>query len=449
MDFPLPHQLILFGPPGTSKSYLARTDKSATLLNAKDNNVVPVTFHTDYSYGEFVARLLPLTDGTSITYHMYAGPFIRALAVAYRYLSSAAKDQPPQNVVLLIDEINRGNCAEIFGDVFQLLDRGNDGWSSYEISVSELTIKALNTELARYEPTSKPLPADVQVQLDNRRLRLPPNLFLIATMNTSDESVFFMDSAFKRRWNFEFCPVGFPSNFPVEQATATVTTAPVRDWATVLNALNAFILAECPSRNLDDKLIGPWFIKAKAEPTLAAQYKEIMTELSKVSKGVTVANSGRDHSDSFDKKLVDFAKTLTKPVQDRIFAFAKYDETSTHNKLKAIASDRNSSYYLSQKHQPGSNRVIEVFLEGLGKLSSGIATHKISQADIHGKLFLYLWDSVFDRDKSPLAKKLGVQTADLRTFGQFVEKADLFIERLFDAEEPIRPATTENVAQTA
>ncbi|MBD8557626.1 AAA family ATPase [Pseudomonas fluorescens] len=446
MDFPLPHQLILFGPPGTSKSYLARTDK-AERVDAKGNNVVPVTFHPDYSYGEFVARLLPLSDEGSISYTMYAGPFIRALSSAYSYWANHANGQTVANVVLLIDEINRGNCAEIFGDVFQLLDRADDGWSSYEISVSDLIIKALDTELKKGPVTRQHLPQELQTLLDARRLKLPPNLFLIATMNTSDESVFFMDSAFKRRWNFKFCPANF-DNVPSDQATATVTASPVRNWKMVLNALNAFILAECPSRNMDDKLIGPWFIKAKAEPTLGVKYKENMALLNKLSKGVTVANSGRDNSDAFDKALVDFVKTLPPLVQERIFAFAQYDESAAHNKLRAIEYDQTSSYYLSKRHKRGNDRVIEVFLEHLCNLNSGITTHKILNADIHGKLFLYLWDSVFERDKSPLAKKLGVPTADLRTFGQFVDHADLFIERLFDT-PPTSPVVGTHTTERA
>ncbi|OPA87716.1 hypothetical protein BFW86_18625 [Pseudomonas fluorescens] len=435
MDFPLPHQLILFGPPGTSKSYLARNDK-ALQAGAVDRDIVSVTFHPDYSYGEFVARLLPLTQAKAITYDMYPGPFLRALSRAYGYWADHVEGKPVQNVVLLIDEINRGNCAEIFGDAFQLLDRADDGWSSYEISVSDLTIKALDDELERFELVRAQLPEHLQASLNDRCLKLPPNLFLIATMNTSDESVFFMDSAFKRRWNFEFCPAGF-KRVPKEQAAATVTESPDRDWETVLNALNAFILAECPSRNMDDKLIGPWFIKAKpkTDKTLRITHKAKIDELATLAQGVTVSNKGRDCSNAFDTELAKFANSLEAPVRDRIFAFAQYDKAAKSNKIKAIDCDKIYFYYFSKDHKHGSGNVIETFLEGLGKLCSQASTHAVSRSDIHGKLLLFLWDSVFERDKSPLAKKLNVPVSELKTFGQFVEKADDFIGRLCDGDK--------------
>jgi hypothetical protein len=135
MTVAAPHQLILFGPPGTSKSHTAKTVKVKE-LNAQ---LVPIAFHPEFSYGEFVARLLPMSTNGKIQYNVHAGPFLRALAMAYA--------APEQNVVLLIDEINRGNCSEIFGDIFQLLDRDDDGGSCYPIVVSELTISALRQEL--------------------------------------------------------------------------------------------------------------------------------------------------------------------------------------------------------------------------------------------------------------------------------------------------------------
>ncbi|MCD7098048.1 AAA family ATPase [Stenotrophomonas sp. MMGLT7] len=445
MGFPLPHQLILFGPPGTSKSHLARTEK-ADRLRAAGANMVPVTFHPDYNYGEFVARLLPLTRDGRISYDVHAGPFIRALALAYIHLSQQESEQDVGNVLLLIDEINRGNCAEIFGDIFQLLDRTDEGWSSYDISASELTLVALRAEIER---SSGQPPPRVRTMLDDRRLKLPPNLFLIGTMNTSDESVFFMDSAFKRRWNFEFRSVGF-DDVPASQRLAAVTQEPYRSWSTLVDALNAFILAECPSPNLDDKLIGPWFIKARAidGQTLSAKFEKELEKLKQLAAGASKLFQGAENSEAFERALLDFADNSATAFRKRILEYARYDPDG-ERKLKAIAYNKPSLYYLSRhakKHEPPKDgtMLIEDFVDGLGKLYAEKSTHTIDHGDIVGKLFLYLWDNVFERDKSPLARKLDLPGEDLRTFSQFVERAETFIERLCptaQSSEADRPAS--------
>ena len=113
-------------------------------------------------------------------------------------------------MLLAIDEINRGNCAQIFGDMFQLLDRDAEGWSQYAIDLSDLHRAALETELERLGKTLADLPEKSPSRSTPRAfpasLRLPPQLSLIGTMNTSDESVYYMDTAFKRRWDFEHMP---------------------------------------------------------------------------------------------------------------------------------------------------------------------------------------------------------------------------------------------------
>lgn len=432
-----PHQLILFGPPGTSKSWLARKDKAVT-LGIQPADLVSVTFHPDFSYGEFVARLLPLTKERRIDYSVHAGPFTRALARAYARLAEvAATGEPAANVLLLIDEINRGNCAEIFGDVFQLLDRDDDGWSSYEISTSQLVVEALRTELEGLQsllPAAK-LPGRVIDDLNNRLLRLPPNLFLIGTMNTSDESVYFMDSAFKRRWNFEFRSVGFDC-VPGTQRDAIVALGPKPTWSTLLNALNQFILEKCTAPKLDDKLVGPWFIKARhrreISPTLAEAHPDEWKDLQAVASGVRKYDKGAEYSNKFDAMLLDLIHKLPAPAQKQALDFAQYDAAATR-KFGAIAWNGDSFYYCSKtrfQSPPTQGTFIESFLEALEKQFFGTTCYEIDRTDIIGKLFLYLWDNVFDRDKSPLCAKLGLDYKQMRTFGQFVEHADAFIHAL-------------------
>lgn len=431
MSFPLPHQLILFGPPGTSKSYQAREDK-AKKLKVDKANLVPVTFHPDFSYGEFVARLLPFTNEGRLEYRVHAGPFIRALALAYsRIEPNSTNAEKGNSVVLLIDEINRGNCAEIFGDVFQLLDREDDGWSSYEISVSELTIAALHTELSRPEVKRGELAIKVKDMLDNRKLCLPPNLFMLGTMNTSDESIFFMDSAFKRRWHFEFFPVGF-DGVPTNQRDAAITSFSNLSWATFLDALNKFILEKCTSPNLDDKLVGPWFIKAKVNKIYLADHNQKDLESIKSSaRLVKTWDLGAEYSADFEDALLKFADKMGKDLKKKILDFAEYDSAALR-KFKLIDTNGSTThkYYKSGKSSAVAGKLlIEDFLDKLGELQVN-EEYVIDKTDIIGKLFLYLWDNVFNRDKLPLADLLGVQATNLRTFGQFVSQYESFIERV-------------------
>lgn len=256
MNQDFPHQLIIFGPPGTSKSYKARYEKTP-ILGIDAEEVIPVTFHAEFGYGDFVSRLLPLSEGNKVNYEVHAGPFIRALALACHRSEHSPADSPPRNVVLLIDEINRGNCAEIFGDIFQLLDRDDNGQSSYSVCASKLTVQALTDEIGKLaDRDGKDSSELIERITEARMLRLPANLYLIGTMNTGDESIFFMDSAFKRRWNFEFSPAEF-SAVPAVQANATIEGHPSVTWQKLIDALNAMIIEKCASPNLDDKMIGP------------------------------------------------------------------------------------------------------------------------------------------------------------------------------------------------
>jgi 5-methylcytosine-specific restriction protein B len=436
-----PHQLILFGPPGTSKSYIAKNVKAAA-LEAEGDCLVPIAFHPEFNYGEFVARLLPMTKKAKIEYTVHAGPFLRALAEAYFQLSVAAEPQAAK-VVLLIDEINRGNCAEIFGDVFHLLDREDDGWSSYEIDVSDLVIGALKDLLSANGLEPEDCAKRVERLLKCKKLSLPPNLYLLGTMNTSDESIFYMDSAFKRRWNFEFCPASF-THVPDFQCDARVREDSPVTWKGFVDALNAWITRECTAPKLDDKLVGPWFIKAKALPTspLSGSYPAELADLAELGAKVAEQYKGPGYSDDFDEALLNFTKARSAKVQARIFDYGKY-MASGPRKFQAIgsfpATISKRYFYVSRKAgipTPADTVTIEDFLDGLHKLSVDEWTHEIPRADIVGKLFLYLWDNVFDRDKVPLEKLLDVEHKALRTFGQFADQVDRFIENVlaYDAQ---------------
>lgn len=171
-----PHQIIFYGAPGTGKS----SKIEEHLKNIDSVQQFRVTFHPEYSYSDFVGCYKPFFNSVDkrIEYHYSPGQF----TCAYKY----ARENSAQNVYLIIEEINRGNCAAIFGDIFQLLDRDVNGESRYGIN-----------------PDS-----DLQAELETKKMQLPKNLYIWATMNTSDQSLFPIDAAFKRRWSMEYVPNG-------------------------------------------------------------------------------------------------------------------------------------------------------------------------------------------------------------------------------------------------
>ncbi|MFI3329994.1 MAG: AAA family ATPase, partial [bacterium] len=166
--------LIVYGTPGCGKSYHVKNE----ILLGRKNNVYRTTFFLDYTNTDFVGQILPVVNGDKVTYEFTPGPFALALKQAIA--------NPNEEVALVIEELNRGNAASIFGDIFQLLDRDDTGTSEYSINNVNLQ-KYLTKEL------NKDIPSIV----------IPSNMSLIATMNTSDQNVFTLDTAFKRRWNFK------------------------------------------------------------------------------------------------------------------------------------------------------------------------------------------------------------------------------------------------------
>lgn len=237
---------IYFGAPGTGKSYKVAQE----IKDIDETQVERVTFHPDYDYASFVGGYKPVTeqdkDGNDIiSYRFIPQVFINIYERAHR--------NPSKNYYLVIEEINRGNCAEIFGDIFQLLDRNPD----YAITPSEDLLKYL---LKRDQNL-------VYKTLENGKMMMPNNLIILATMNTSDQSLFPMDSAFKRRWEWEYVPI----KYPVEPNDTSCPSFSFRiqlgdehyfNWMDFVAGVNRHIL-ENPSLGLD-KCIGNFFAKPDA-----------------------------------------------------------------------------------------------------------------------------------------------------------------------------------------
>ncbi len=288
-------QKIIFGSPGTGKSH--RVDKHIlpNLLNVqKQENKINIVFHPEYTYGDFMGKLVPHTEDGKVQYNFYPGHFLQALAQSYKNLI-AAYDQDgnqltePENVALVIDEINRGNSASIFGTVFQLLDRDVDGWSSYAISITELEFLALLNlmgvkttyersnsgkvtidsyrlppfgEVKKLETLQKKIPY-LQIDLENKKIKIPPNLNFLGTMNTSDNSIYYMDSAFKRRWEWEFIDVQpLPNDY--FEAIDSEINIDATNWEKFVQTVNSFLKSHADKiRKIEDKQIGYYFIKSR------------------------------------------------------------------------------------------------------------------------------------------------------------------------------------------
>ena len=237
---------IVFGAPGTGKSYELKED-CEKLLKDTNGSYERVTFHPDYSYSQFVGTYKPVMGADEkIRYDFVPGPFMRVYVDALK----SGRTENPQPHLLLIEEINRAKVAAVFGDVFQLLDRDDDGVSEYEIQASEDIRKYLAKQLGG-------VPDNYQ------KIRIPNNMFIWSTMNSADQGVFPMDTAFKRRWNFEY--LGINENEEKISGIGKIELAgsdePV-EWNILRRAINAKMSSEQFKIN-EDKLMGPFFLSKK------------------------------------------------------------------------------------------------------------------------------------------------------------------------------------------
>lgn len=246
-----PRNRILFGAPGTGKSFTLNHEKDVLL--ADGGECERVTFHPDYSYANFVGTYKPVpckdSDGKdAITYSYVPGPFMRTYVKA---LQNSRTDDP-KPFLLIIEEINRANVAAVFGDVFQLLDRGDDEVSEYPIRASEDIKKYLANEL-----DGNP---------DNyAEIRIPDNMFIWATMNSADQGVFPMDTAFKRRWDFTYLGID-DSEAGIVGKKVILGQGEYRrcvEWNALRKAINRELLSYKVN---EDKLMGPYFISKKNMP---------------------------------------------------------------------------------------------------------------------------------------------------------------------------------------
>ena len=250
----LPLQQIFYGAPGTGKSH---TIKTVTNAQPKEN-VFRTTFHPDSDYSTFVGCYKPAMKPTGVT--LASGE--KEEVIAYKFVPQAFTNaylrawQTPEPVYLVIEEINRGNCAQIFGDLFQLLDREN-GRSEYPIKP--------DADLGRFIADNLTNPVDdiPDEVREGKELSLPANLHIWATMNTSDQSLFPIDSAFKRRWEWRYLKIkDMGKGYQIE------ADGKKYDWWKFVEKMNG-IIGEATSS--EDKKLGYFFAKPdKADNVVAA-----------------------------------------------------------------------------------------------------------------------------------------------------------------------------------
>lgn len=237
-------QIIYYGAPGTGKSH--RIKKELKEMNVSKENIFRTTFHPDSDYSSFVGCYKPtmkpvdekyrnvVGKDEEIAYSFVPQTFIKAYTQAYK--------KPNENVYLIIEEINRGNCAQIFGDLFQLLDRDDNGVSEYPIKADSDLRMYLEEELENHPDGIK-----------DGELCLPSNLYIWATMNTSDQSLFPIDSAFKRRWYWEYEPIKYMNtNWGIEIG------GNMYSWTSFQIEVNNRIFE---ATNSEDKMLGDFFVK--------------------------------------------------------------------------------------------------------------------------------------------------------------------------------------------
>ena len=279
-------QQIFYGAPGTGKSYTINRDTAG-------EDVIRTTFHPDTDYSTFVGAYKPTTveeevmtvigtkavpvenaDGThrkesKIVYEFVQQSFLQAYVAAWKKYAET-QDGEPRKQFLVVEEINRGNCAQIFGDLFQLLDRNAHGFSDYPITADADMKRQLKKAFAGLTLTNGDSINAMyngrnvcQEVLEGDILLLPNNLYIWATMNTSDQSLFPIDSAFKRRWDWQYMPISNANlNWAIE------VNGNKYEWWQFLEIINEKIGS---LTNSEDKKLGYFFCKADNEGVITAE----------------------------------------------------------------------------------------------------------------------------------------------------------------------------------
>lgn len=292
---------IFFGTPGCGKSYHIEHDILGKNKDTKKytgdflkENIIRTTFYQDYSYTDFVGQILPKvvkgTDGEkdTVEYIFNPGPFTLALIQAI--------SNPTKKVALVIEEINRGNAPAIFGDIFQLLDRDDNNVSEYGI---------VNVSMIDYLNDYTFIVDGVKKSYKFTEIKIPGNLYIYATMNTSDQNVYTLDTAFVRRWDREKIKNTFAKcNFKATKVPGMDYT-----WQEFVEAINACIASHLEDLQInEDKQIGAFFVKesllsGSAEKFAYKVFDYLWNDVAKLDHGIFF-----NHYDTLDALIATYVE---------------------------------------------------------------------------------------------------------------------------------------------
>lgn len=227
---------IYYGVPGSGKSY-----QVGEVFNSDNYYVERTTFHPEYTNSDFVGQIVPMVKNNKVKYDFHPGAFTNALVYALKHKL--------ERVCLIIEEINRGNSSAIFGDIFQLLDRDESGKSKYAIFNGPLRDYLLEKGISVSE------------------IYIPSNMWIVATMNTSDQNVFTLDTAFKRRWKMEYIRNVFADNEKSRKLRNKIIQVndkyPNVTWEKFVTKINKHIISDVSGINGEDKQLGMYFVSVE------------------------------------------------------------------------------------------------------------------------------------------------------------------------------------------
>ena len=334
--------VLLYGVPGAGKSWTIEHEYCAD-----EGCMERLVFHPDYMYSDFVGQILPVVrDDDKVRYEFTPGPFTKLLKKAYW--------NPEQSFYLIVEEINRGNAPAIFGEIFQLLDRKDEdeidenGEILYKKGTSEYGIT--NANIAR-----------IVYGDENHKVRIPANMSILGTMNTSDQNVFTLDTAFQRRWIMRMIPNSFKNHRFADNKILDTTVS----WKQFCETINDEILRRNNITSSEDKRLGAYFVTA--------------SDLEMVYVDAGASESEKIQAENHNNR---FAEKVLKYLWDDAFKFAHQD---TFNTRQFVSLERIIEAFMDSA-KPKNER-FRVFNENLRKMIlDGVTaeSNEVSDVDSEG-----------------------------------------------------------------
>lgn len=334
--------VLLYGVPGAGKSWTIEHEYCAD-----EGCMERLVFHPDYMYSDFVGQILPVVrDDDKVRYEFTPGPFTKLLKKAYW--------NPEQSFYLIVEEINRGNAPAIFGEIFQLLDRKDEdeidenGEILYKKGTSEYGIT--NANIAR-----------IVYGDENHKVRIPANMSILGTMNTSDQNVFTLDTAFQRRWIMRMIPNSFKNHRFADNKILDTTVS----WKQFCETINDEILRRNNITSSEDKRLGAYFVTA--------------SDLEMVYVDAGASESEKIQAEHHNNR---FAEKVLKYLWDDAFKFAHQD---TFNTRQFVSLERIIEAFMDSAKT--KNERFRVFNENLRKMIlDGVTaeSNEVSDVDSEG-----------------------------------------------------------------